>query len=373
MLKTIRIILKPLRRQSQWLLKKAESIPKELRPIYEKGTYQEGSARIINNALQKIWRTCRTTKQIPLDKQISEITKKNGVLFLKIQTELIPFRIKAVDKLDNLLLNHYNSAVVWRKGNKWVTDVAVEVEDQYVVGRPEAIIGIDLGKWHNCYSIWADEKEVYRAFDQFGNHHKTMLKIQDDISKLQQDFKGSRKQLSQKLKPLYEKKKTVLRQYYGTLRNKIIQHIPEGYNAVFVVEDLDDLPRAELNKAQRTWACQELANGIFSSQIEWNGYKLVKVNPRGTTHTCSKCGELVKSSANRKIVCKTCYPKGLDRDLNASRNIARRYMLSSNPQLSCSGKPIIPLSQVQQEDNRTEKEEKSEINGLATLVVGQLQ
>jgi len=357
MLKTIRVILKPLCRQKRWLLSKAEAIPKELRPVYEKGNYPLGCARIVHNALQKIWQTCRATKHIPLDKQISQIVKKNGVLYLKIQTELIPFRVKTVDKLDDLLLNKYNSAVVWLKGDKWVADVQVEVESHYIEGKPEAVIGIDLGKWHNCYSIWDGNGEIYRAFDSFSNHHLTLQRIQNQISKVQNNFEGSRRELSEHLKPLYEKKRMVLRQYYGTLRNKILEHIPEGYNAVFVVEDLGFLPRNELRKAQRTWAMQELANGIFADQIGWNGYKLVKVNPRGTTHTCWKCGKTVRSMPNRKIICETCYPKGLDRDLNGARNIARRYsMLSSNPQLSCSGKPIIPLSQVRQSDNRKESE-----------------
>jgi transposase len=115
-----------------------------------------------------------------------------------------------------------------------------------------------------------------------------------------------------------------------------LQHIPKGYNPAFILEDLDSLPRAELRKAQRTWAHQELANGILRSQLEWNGYKVVKVNARGTTHTCWKCGNPVQSQNNRKIICPTCYPKGLDRDLNGARNIARRYMLSGVGEHTCT-------------------------------------
>lgn len=372
--KTIRIILKPLRRQWRWLLHKAESIPKELRPTYQKGTYPKGSARIISNAIQKMWQTCRSTKQIPIDKQTSKIIRKNTVLYLKIQTEFIAFRLKPVAKLDGLLLHHYNSAVVWLKGVKWVADVLVEVESHYIEGKPEAVIGIDLGKWHNCYSIWIEDKEVYRAFDKFGKYHFTMRKITHKISLLQKNFEGTRRQLSKALKPLYEKRKMVLRQYYGTLRNKILTHIPEGYNAVFILEDLEFLPRAQLTKKQRTWAHQELANGIFFSQLEWNGYKVVKVNPKGTTHKCWKCGNPVKSYQNRQIKCPTCYPNGLDRDLNGARNIARRYMLSGIPEHSCTGNVRLSLkSQVQNKDNREKTNIKSESNEPPTLVAGRLQ
>jgi len=374
MFKTVRIILKPLRNQRLWLFRKAEAIPKELRPVYEKGKYPDGCARIINNAIQKMWQTCRATKQIPTDKQISKIVRKNGVLYLKIQKELIPFRVKTVDKLDDLLLNHYNSAVLWLKGEKWVADVQVEVESKYQEGKPEAVIGIDLGKWHNAYSIWIDGKEIYRAFDKFGKYHFTMRKITKKIAEVQRNFEGTRKQLRSVLKPLYEKRRMVLRQYYGTLRNKILQHIPQGYNAVFVLEDLDSLPRAELRKTQRTWAIQELANGIFASQLEWNGYKVIKVDARGTTHTCSRCGATWKGEPkDRKMHCKNC-GLTLDRDLNAARNIARRYMLSGILEHTCTRNDrLSPISHVQFGDNREKPELESESKEPPMLVAGRLQ
>ena len=53
-----------------------------------------------------------------------------------------------------------------------------------------------------------------------------------------------------------------------------------------------------------------------------HGVPVVFVNPKGTSRTCSKCGAkgIVKG---RIFVCKKCGLK-LDRDLNASRNIALR-------------------------------------------------
>jgi len=56
--------------------------------------------------------------------------------------------------------------------------------------------------------------------------------------------------------------------------------------------------------------------------ISMHGVPIVFVNPKGTSRTCSKCGAkgVVKG---RIFVCKKCGLK-LDRDLNASRNIALR-------------------------------------------------
>ncbi len=335
-LKTIRAILHPLRWQNEVLHQKAKSIPVELRPEYKAGQYASGCTRIVSNAIEKEWKSCRKQKQIPLDKQISSVLKMHGILYLKIQKIEVPMRVKSVAKLDSFLLSSYNSAVVWLRGNKWVADIQVDVADKYVAGKPEAIIGIDLNKEHSTYSIWIDGKEAYRAFDKTGIYWNTLERLNHRIARLQSSFQGTRRELKEALKSLYDAKRRVLRSYYGALRNKIVSHIPETYNIVFVVEDLEYLPRNELTKKQRTWANQELANGINYEMISWNGYRIVKVDPRGTTHTCYKCSRKVVDGVGRKVVCSQCYPKGIDRDLNGARNIALRYMLGASREHTCT-------------------------------------
>jgi transposase len=349
MVKTIRLVLKPLNYQKRFLLSKARAIPAELCPKYEKGTYPEGSARIVNNAIQKMWHTMRSTKQIPIDKQISLVVRRNGILFLRFQKELLPIRLRQVPKIDELLLNDYQAGVIWLKGDRWVADLLVKFPSHYDERKPEAVIGIDLGKWHNVYSVWVDGIELYRAFDKFGDTHDALEKVSIAIAELQSTFKGTRRQLAEALKPLYEKKKAVLRQYYGTLRNKILGHVPEGHNTVFVLEDLDDLPRSELNRTQRKWACQELANRLFREGIEWNGYKVVLVDPRGTTHTCSRCGTTWRGNPkDRKMHCQAC-GLTLDRDLNGARNIAKRYMLFGSGEHTCTPETDFPIKAICEE------------------------
>ena len=378
MLKTIRVILHPLAYQKKFLLKKAESIPEDILPKYEKGKYCEGSSRIINNEIQAIHQTFKKKKMIRLDKQISSIIRKNTVLYLKFQKELIPIRIKAVDRLDNLLLNHYNSSIVWYdcgfQQSGWRADIQVEVENKYIEGKPEAVIGIDLGMRHTCYSILVEGKEIYRAFDKYGKTHIILNNLKRLIAKKQSEFQGSRNQLSEYLKPFYEKRKAVLRQYYGTLRNKILKHVPEGNNAVFVLEDLNELPRNTLRKRQREWMCLELGNGIFREQLEYNGYKVVLVIPRNTTHQCSRCGTLWNGNpSDRKMHCKNC-GLILDRDLNGARNIARRYMLSSSGKHTCIPENRLSnISYMQSLDNREKLVKESKSNEPPILVAGRLQ
>jgi putative transposase len=64
--------------------------------------------------------------------------------------------------------------------------------------------------------------------------------------------------------------------------------------------------------------------GMIAYKEEESGGKLIKVNPKGTTQKCSRCGEKVKKTLSDRIhECPHC---GLvmDRDLNAALNILAR-------------------------------------------------
>lgn len=61
-----------------------------------------------------------------------------------------------------------------------------------------------------------------------------------------------------------------------------------------------------------------------------------KVNARNTSKVCSRCGGLETSFSGRTLICKSCDTR-LDRDVNASRNIALRALRlkSCPPSLLC--------------------------------------
>jgi putative transposase len=64
--------------------------------------------------------------------------------------------------------------------------------------------------------------------------------------------------------------------------------------------------------------------GMIAYKVEGTGGRLVRVNPRGTTQECSRCGESVKKTLSERIhECPHC---GLvmSRDLNAALNILAR-------------------------------------------------
>jgi putative transposase len=64
--------------------------------------------------------------------------------------------------------------------------------------------------------------------------------------------------------------------------------------------------------------------GMIAYKAESAGGRLIRVDPRGTTQRCSRCGEKVEKSLSDRIhECPHCELK-LDRDLNAALNVLMR-------------------------------------------------
>jgi putative transposase len=74
------------------------------------------------------------------------------------------------------------------------------------------------------------------------------------------------------------------------------------------------------NRADAAWATFP---HMLTYKAERAGRRVVRVEPRGTTDRCSRCGEVVEKPLwVRTHKCPKCGLE-LDRDLNAARNILR--------------------------------------------------
>jgi len=87
------------------------------------------------------------------------------------------------------------------------------------------------------------------------------------------------------------------------------------------MEDLTNIRNGKKNKKPGKWSFAELR-----SIVEYNataiGKKVVAIDPRYTSRTCSRCGFQKKENRNgRTFKCNSCSFQ-IDADLNASRNIA---------------------------------------------------
>lgn len=93
-----------------------------------------------------------------------------------------------------------------------------------------------------------------------------------------------------------------------------ITMIAEEHNALVVLEDLSWVPHSR-------WE-QSLTSEAITHAARTRGVRTRKVNPKNTSQDCNRCGQKVKHS-KRAARCVPC-ARTLDRDVLASRNIAKR-------------------------------------------------
>ncbi|WP_457612795.1 transposase [Methanocaldococcus sp.] len=85
-----------------------------------------------------------------------------------------------------------------------------------------------------------------------------------------------------------------------------------------------------IRKTLHIWSYADLIEKIkYKAKLE--GVPVVDVSPRNTSKTCSRCGYVNRRLKNDRIfVCPKCGLK-IDRDLDASINLARKVALTTSP------------------------------------------
>ena len=133
-------------------------------------------------------------------------------------------------------------------------------------------------------------------------------------SKLQS--KGTRS-AKRKLCQLSGRERRFQRDVNHTIANWIVS---KPYDLI-VLEDLTNIGNYRKNKKLGKWSFAELRS-IIEYKAAAIGKKVMVIDPRYTSRTCSRCGFQKKENRNgRTFKCKSCGFR-IDADLNASRNIA---------------------------------------------------
>ncbi len=132
------------------------------------------------------------------------------------------------------------------------------------------------------------------------------------------------------------------------LAKRIIQNAPAG--STIVLENLKDIredsqmgrgkagsKKRENKRRMHSWSFAQLY-GFVSYKAAWKGVSVVKVDPRHTSQTCSRCGHQHRSNRRSQslFLCRNCGYQ-LNADLNASVNIREKYLAS----LAQDGTPVL--------------------------------
>ena len=250
-----------------------------------------------------------------------------------------------------------NSVTVKKVADLWFAVVSLEICQNVtpVVRENQAIIGVDLGI---KYMAVTSNGEVFENPKSLGKRLKS-LKYQH--RSLCRKVKGSanRKKQQIKLARLYYKIKCTRDYAIHNATSKIVQNAD-----IIVLEDLNVHGMIKNHNLSR--ALSDVGFGEFRRQIEykavWSG-KQVVIAPRfmPSSKTCSVCGSVKQGLTlrDRTYSCVVC-GSVMDRDLNATRNLANYALRQSLPE--------VRLAEAGVRYNVLSPPEKQELNNCLTIL-----
>jgi IS605 OrfB family transposase len=209
----------------------------------------------------------------------------------------------------------------YRKGDYWL-HVVVSVPEPDVVPLAD-VIGVDLGL----------NRPAVTSHRQFlGNPHWKEVDRRRFRLRRALQSKGTRS-AKRHLKKLSGQSLHFHRDCDHVLSKSIVQHAIPG--STIVIENLKDIRstskitrKGETKRRLHSWSFAQFKTFLVY-KAEEKGCQVVKIDPRHTSQTCSKCGHQHRS--NRKsqalFLCKHC-GYCLNADLNASYNIRNKHLAS---------------------------------------------
>lgn len=201
--------------------------------------------------------------------------------------------------------------------------------------KPKGTVGIDVGLHH--FAVLSDK--------QFIENPRCLRKSEKKLARLQRFFsrknRKSRNREKARIKVARHHEK-ILNQRNDFL-HKLSRKLADSYSTI-IVEDLQILNMIQNHKLAKSIA--DASWGQFTRMLSYkeeeSGGKVVKVDPKGTTQTCSRCRfKVPKTLSDRIHICPRCGLK-MDRDLNASRNILLKVPQELREYTPVEIRPLLP-------------------------------
>jgi putative transposase len=229
------------------------------------------------------------------------------------------------------------AVIIKHEGNRWYALIQMDTEI-HVMPKNDHVVGIDVGL--KSFVVDSDGN----SFD----HPRYLGKMYSHIKVAQRNLsrkkKGSnnRDKARGRLAKLFDK----INNQRNDFLHKVSRYYVNSYGKI-CIEDLDVkglLEKGHNNGMHRN--IHDAAWSRFIMMVEYKaesaGRQLIKVEAKGTTQRCSKCGKIVpKELKDRVHECPYCGLK-IDRDYNAAMNILIAGL--GQPKEPVELKPILCLT-----------------------------
>ena len=198
---------------------------------------------------------------------------------------------------------------------KWYACFSCIVETQ-PRDKPFKDVGIDVGL--NSYAVLSDGIRIENP-RFYRRSEKRLAHLQRDVS---QKVRGSRNWVKAKTRVARLHAKTWNRR--TDFLHKASRKIADKYETVYV-EDLKIRNMVINHRLAKSISDAGWGRfiGMIAYKEEESGGRLIQVDARGSTQTCSQCGEHVEKTLSDRIHECPCCGLVMDRDLNASKNVLK--------------------------------------------------
>jgi putative transposase len=215
----------------------------------------------------------------------------------------------------------------YRKG-RFTLHIVVEIPAPSIPSTDD-VIGIDLGLNHPAVT----SQKYFLGEKRWKEQERRTFRLR---RKLQ--AKGSRS-AKRHLKKLSGKQFRRHRDHDHVLSKRIVQHAPSG--STIVLENLKNIretsrmgrgkkasPKRDTKRRLHSWSFAQLYS-FLEYKAEARGSAVVKIDPRHTSQTCSRCGYQHRSNRRSQslFLCRKC-GYCCNADLNAAQNIREKYLAS---------------------------------------------
>jgi putative transposase len=341
------------------LVKLQNSIKKKEFPFYKNVNKCSPQYAIhdLGNAFKKMWKEKsgypRFKKKGEKDSYIAVESEKD---FKQKDNKIWLPRIGWVRCHENLRFNgKVNNVTVKKVADKYFAFVNIITNDTSTICENQAVVGVDLGikTLLTCSDgkTFENPKSLLRGL-------KSLKRSQRSLARKKKGSLNRKKQINVVAKKHYKiscMRKNALHQ--------ATSYLVKNYGTI-VIEDLNVKGMVKNHKLAQ--AINDASFGEFKRQItyksEWSGVKLLVADRFfASSKICSCCGqkkEVLKLS-ERVFKCFNCENK-LDRDLNASINLANLALLSNREEV----KPV-EQTQIFEQSNRVAMNQ--ELNNLITV------
>lgn len=194
-------------------------------------------------------------------------------------------------------------------------------------------VGLDLGLI-NLATL--SNGEIIKNPRQFRKFEKELAEVQRRLSKKKRGSQN-RKKTRHKVAITHEKIANTRTDYLHKQANSLLSHY-----SLIAMEDLKIRGMAEQGHGKNIYdASWGLLTNILCYKAESAGSRVVFVDPKDTTKTCSNCGEKADLCLwDRTYNCPSCGLE-LDRDVNAARNILMRATQGACGSNACGDETIV--------------------------------